>query len=60
MTMEAEQEHLNFLKEKREKLNNELIYLALQMAEDGQKLHQLKEELRVTNIKISHFDGITK
>ena len=45
-------EHLDYLKEKREKLNNELIEVALTTADLGKKLYELKEELRVTEIKI--------
>ena len=47
-----DKEHLAFLKAKREKLNNELIEVALATADLGKKLYELKEELRVTEIKI--------
>ena len=40
------------LEEKRDRLNNELIEIAIAMADLGRKLYDAKEELRVVKIKI--------
>lgn len=59
MAKKTEQERIEIyaqqLKEKEKKLNNELIGTAIQIADLGKKLYELKEELRVTNIKLEKW-----
>lgn len=51
--MQHELEQFKLSKQqKRERLNDELMQVAIQMADLGKKMYELKEELRITNIQI--------
>lgn len=56
---ELDEDYILQLKEKREKLNNELIETAIQIADLGKKLYELKEELRITEIQLGKLDNPT-
>ena len=51
-------EYFQSLKDKRKKLVNELIHLALKMADDGRILYEKKEELRVVGIQIMKYGKV--
>ena len=55
--IESDKLYVLQLREKREKLNNELIETAIQIADLGKKLYELKEELKITNIKLEKFNS---
>ena len=43
------------LEEKRQRLNQDLISLAFSIADDGRKLYEIKEDLRITNILLEKW-----
>ena len=49
---ESDEYYILQLKEKREKLNNKLMEMAIQIADLGKKLYELKEESRIIDIKL--------
>ena len=51
-TKQSELDYILQLQEKREKLNNELMETAIQIADLGKKLYELKEKLEITNKKL--------